>query len=55
VTDQAAKAWANGMELVVSMVSLKFVEEQMQVLRLSLPQKTGQTSLRMTDDDDANF
>jgi hypothetical protein len=38
-----------------SVVSLKFVEEQMQVLRLRLPRKTRQTSLRMTDHYDANF
>jgi len=30
-------------------VRLKFVEEQMQVLRLALAQKTRQSSLRMTD------
>jgi hypothetical protein len=36
-------------------LSLKSVEEQMQVLRLRLPRKTRQTSLRMTDHYDANF
>jgi len=34
---------------------VKLVEEQMQVLRLRLPRKTRQTSLRMTDHYDANF
>jgi hypothetical protein len=38
-----------------SVMSLKFVEEQMQALRLRLPHKARQTSLRMTDHYDANF
>jgi hypothetical protein len=35
-------------EMASSVVSWKFFEKQPQILRLRLPQKTRQTSLRMT-------
>jgi hypothetical protein len=43
------------MEIGPGVVNLKFMEEQPQILRLRLPQKTRQTSLRMTIQCDASF